>query len=430
MSSEAKTEKNGIWRALWRELGVPVGAISLALLIGAVILLISGANPLLAYSALFNGAFGGASNIGRTLEKATPLIFNGLAISLAFKAGMFNIGAQGQLVFGAIVSAFIGFAVKGLPWFIHAPLALICGTLAGALYGAIPGVLKAYTGASEVIITIMLNYIALNMTDWLVGGPWQDKSTAILLPRTPSILDTAYINMNRLIDTGIIYAILGLYAIGLGFWVYSKIKPMLKDGKWSIQLFLSRYSKTALMLIVPIILIVLYILHFLQIGFIIAVSAAFFIWWLLQKTTIGFEIRMVGANSHAARYAGIKVAFIIILTLVISGALAGLGGAVETTGVDGRFEPAFNVGLGFDGITISLLAKTHPLGNIPAALLIGAMKAGSNEMQFEASVPKEIIDVIQGLMLFFVAADVLLRYLLRIRSTETKISLTSGWGEH
>ena len=429
MTSETKHNQQNILRAIWHQLAVPLGAILLAMLIGAVILIISGANPIIAYGALLRGAFGNTTAIARTLEKATPLIFSGLAISLAFKAGMFNIGAQGQLTFGAIIAAFIGFAVEGIPWYFHGPLAILGGAMAGALYGAIPGLLKAFTGAHEVITTIMLNYIALNFTDWLVGGAWQDKSTAILLPRTPLIAESAFINKQRLISTGLIYVILGLYVLLIGYLLLKNWKKVQKQ-KSSFSMFFASFRSQFLLMLLPIILIGLYIFNTLEIGFILAVGAAFVVWWLLEKTTVGFEIRMVGSNSQAARYAGIKVAGIIILTLAMSGLLAGLGGAIETTGVDGRFEPGFNVGLGFDGITIALLAKTHPLGNIPAALLIGAMKAGASTMQFEAGVPKEIIDVIQSLMLFFVAADVIIRRILRMRESDEKVSLTSGWGQH
>jgi len=429
MTSDPKRKQTSFLRALWHEIAVPIAAILLALLIGAVILLISGANPIVAYGALLKGAFGNAASLTRTLEKATPLIFSGLAISLAFKAGMFNIGAQGQLTFGAIISAFVGFAVTGLPWYLHGPLALMAGALAGALYGAIPGVLKAFTGAHEVIITIMLNYIALNFTDWLVGGAWQDKSTAILLPRTPLIAESAFINEERLISSGIIYIVLGLYAIFAVYLVFKNWQKSKAKGN-SFSEFAANYTSKFLIILLPIILLGLYVFGILGVGFILAIAAAFAVWWLLERTTIGFEIRTVGSNSQAARYAGIKVAGILVLTLAMSGLLAGLGGAVETTGVDGRFEPGFNTGLGFDGITIALLGKTHPLGNIPAALLIGSMKAGANTMQFEAGVPKEIIDVIQSLMLFFVAADVIVRRILKMRDTGEKVSLTRGWGKH
>jgi simple sugar transport system permease protein len=350
----------------WRTILVQVVAVLLALLIGAVLLLVSGANPIEAYSALFRGAFGSPIAIGRTLEKATPLIFSGLAVAFAFKAGMFNIGAQGQLLFGAITAAFLGFALHGLPPIIHMPLALIGGALAGGAYAYIPGALKAYRGVHEVITTIMLNYIAINITDYLADGPWKDTSPGNVVARTPNIDPAA---------------------------VIGKLGPV-------------------------------------PIGFIIAILAAFVVWWLLQKTTVGFEIRMVGLNPSAARYAGIKVAKTLILTMVISGFLAGMGGAVETLGVVHRYQPGFNVGLGFDGITVAMLGKTNPFGVIPAAILVGAMKAGSAEMQFSSGVAKEITDVIQALILFFVAADVIVRSLLRMGKVgEEEVKLSSGWGK-
>jgi simple sugar transport system permease protein len=350
----------------WRTIAVQAVAVLLAVLIGGVILLISGANPLEAYAALLRGAFGTPTALGRTLEKATPLIFSGLAVAFAFKSGMFNIGAQGQLLFGAVTAAFIGFAIHGLPAIIHMPLALIGGALAGGLYAAIPGSLKAYRGVHEVITTIMLNYVATNITDYLADGPWKDTTPGNIVARTP-VVDPAA-------------------AIG-------RLGPV-------------------------------------PIGFIIAVLVALLVWWLLQKTTVGFEIRMVGLNPSASRYAGVKVARTLILTMVISGILAGMGGAIETLGVVGRFQPAFNAGLGFDGITVAMLGKTHPFGTIPAAILVGAMKAGSSEMQFASGVAKEITDVIQALILFFVAADVIVRSLLRMRAVGgEEVKLSSGWGK-
>ena len=351
---------------LWRTIAVQVVAVLLAVLIGAIILLVSGANPIEAYAALLRGSFGTTTALGRTLEKATPLIFSGLAVAFAFKAGMFNIGAQGQLLLGAVTAAFLGFAIHGLPAFIHMPLALIGGALAGGLYGVIPGALKAYRGAHEVIVTIMLNYIAINITDYLADGPWKDTSPGNIVARTPVIDPSA--------------------AIG-------RLGPV-------------------------------------PIGFIIAILIAFIVWWLLYKTTVGFEIRMVGLSPDAARYAGIRVARTLILTMVISAILAGIGGAVETQGVVGRFQPGFNTGLGFDGITVAMLGKTHPFGTIPAAILVGAMKAGSSEMQFASGVAKEITDVIQALILFFVAADVIVRTLLRMRvAVGEEVKLSSGWGK-
>jgi simple sugar transport system permease protein len=361
-----KREEGGqvtaVLRRVWKAVSVPLLSVLLALLIGAIILLLSGSNPIEAYVALFRGAFGSAENFARTLEKATPLILGGLAVAFAFKAGLFNIGGQGQLLMGAIVAAYIGFAFDGLPMIIHLPLALLGGSLAGAAYAAIAGALKAYTGAHEVITTIMLNYIAINITDYLANGPWKDTG---IIARTPAVLETA-----------VIPRIAG-YPLGFG----------------------------------------------------LACFMAVLTYYLLYYTTMGYAIRTTGLNAHAAHYAGIKVAQITVLTMAFSGFLAGMGGSIETLGVVGRFQPGFNIGLGFDGITIALLAKTNPLGVIPAAILVGAMQAGASQMQFDAGVRFQIIDIIQALILFFVSADLIVRKILGSGAVdEDKVTLSSGWG--
>lgn len=350
---------------IWYAVRIPLIAIILALLVGAVILALSGADPVVAYQALFRGAFGSARYIQRTLEKATPLIFAGLAVAFGFKAGIFNIGAQGQLLMGALTAGFVGFAVKGLPPAIHIPLALLSGAVAGALFGAIPGALRAYSGAHEVITTIMLNYVAINITDYLSDGPLKDASPGNIVARLPLIEPSAKI-------------------------------PLLGP--------------------VPV-------------GFIIALVVAALIAYVLERTTFGFEINSVGLNPHASTYAGMKTKLLIVSALVVSGLLAGVGGAVETQGVVGRFQPGFNTGLGFDGLTVALLGRNNPLGVILAALLLGAMRGGANLMQFDAKVSANIIDVIQGLMLLFVTADVLIRTVFRLRKDKTsEISLTTSWG--
>jgi len=346
---------------------VPALALFTALVVGAILMWIFGDNPIDAYKGLFQGAFGSTRGWAVTIRKWSPLILTGLSVAVAFKAGLFNIGASGQFVMGTIFSVFVGINFAGLPMVIHLPMAILAGILGGMIWGAIPGALKVYTGAHEVIVTIMLNYIAINITDYLADGPWKDTSAGNIIARTPEIHETARIP-----------AIAGI-----------------------------------------------------PLGFGLAILAAILVWWILSRTTLGFDIRTVGLNASAARYAGIRVGFTIILTMVLSGALAGIGGAVETQGVVGRYQPGFNAGLGFDGITIALLGKTSPFGVIPAAILVGAMRAGASNMQFTAGVAKEIVDVIQALMLFFVSADIVVRWIFRIKgpSEEEKITLSSGWGQ-
>ncbi len=364
---ESVTPSQNNWlQKVWFSVRIPFLAIILALIVGAVVLLVSGSNPLEAYAQLFKGAFGSLKNFQRVLEKSTPLIFSGLAVALGFKAGLFNIGAQGQLLLGAIIAGFVGFSIKGLPSYVHIPLALLCGIVAGALYGAIPGLLKAFSGAHEVITTIMLNYIAINLTDYLSDGPWKDMSPGNIVSRLPAIEESAKIGT---------------------------IGPV-------------------------------------PIGFIVAVLIAFLIWFVINRTTFGFEINSVGLNPHASKYAGMRTKVLIIAALIVSGALAGLGGAVETQGVVGRYQPGFNAGIGFDGITVALLARNSPIAVIASSLLLGAMKGGANTMQFYANVPNEIIDIIQGTMLLFVTAEMVVRWVFKMRKrSETEITVTAGWGQ-
>ncbi len=339
---------------------MPLIAVFLALGIGAVILALSGSAPLDAYKALLDGSLSSQKTVGRTLEKATPLVMGGLAVAFAFRAGLFNIGGQGQLVVGGIVAGAVGFGIVGLPWIVHAPLALLVGGLAGAFWGSIAGVLKATRGAHEVITTIMLNFVALNLTDWLASNPWKDEG---ILSRTPPVEASAEI------------------------------------PRWGS----------------------------LPTGFLVAVVASLACWYLLERTTLGFEIRSVGLNPNAARYAGISVTRTVIATMAISGFLAAAGGAIETQGVIGRYEPGFNAGLGFNGITIALLARNNPLGVIPAALLIGAMEAGGPAMQFTSDVQPEITDIIEALMLLFVATPIVVRWFLDRQESEG-VSMAAGWG--
>lgn len=355
-------------RAVWRQwVLLPVAAVVAGLVAGALLILISGDNPLTAYGGMTEGAFGSSDAIGRTLEKATPLILGGLAVAFAFKAGLFNIGGQGQLLLGAAFAAWAGFDLA-LPTVAHIPLALVVGGLAGAAFGAVAGLLKATRGTHEVITTIMLNFVAANLTDWLVSrdGPWKDPDSGAVA-RSPHVADSAAL------------------------------------PRWG----------------------------FLPVGFLVAVAVAVAVWWIVNRSVLGFEISTVGQNAKAATYAGISVVRITVVAMAISAFLAGLGGAIQTQGVNGRFEPGFNSGLGFDGITIALLARTNALAVIPAALLIGAMDAGSTLMQSRTDVPPEIISVIQGFILFLVAAPSVVRWMLRLREDlggGTNVDLAAGWG--
>lgn len=347
---------------------IPLLAVALGVILGAVLMLSVGANPFEAYKAMLEGALGGADQFGRTLEKATPLVLGGLAVAFAFKAGLFNIGGQGQLLLGASFAGWAGFTFH-MPAIIHIPFALVVGGLAAAVLGSLVGWLKAFRGTHEVISTIMLNFVAANLTDWLasLNGPWGDPVAT---------------NPSRLARTPLVNGSAEIPHVG---------------G--------------------------------LPLGFLVAVAAAIVCWWLLERTTTGFEIRTVGANRHAAKYAGIKVARITILAMAVSAFLAGLGGGIETLGVVGRFEPGFNAGLGFDGITIALLARTNPLAVVPAALLLGGMDAGSSLMQSRTGVAPEVINIIQAFILFFVAAPIAVRWILHRRERDAEpLQLTTGWG--
>lgn len=361
-----------IIKGILNSLLVPVLAIITAVVIGGIVIAVVGGNPFAAYLGLVQGAFGSANALSETAVWASPYIYAGLAVALAFKGGLFNIGAEGQLALGAVVSALIGYALPGwlhtsLPWFIHLPLTIGLGVLGGAIWAAIPGVLKAYTGGHEVINTIMMNYIALNITSFLLNGPMRDPDPLNLSARTPEIA------------------------------VSARIPPIFPNLR----------------------------VHW---GFVIALFVAVLIWWLLQKTTVGFEIRMVGTNPDAAKYAGINVKWIIILTMAISGALAGMGGTIEVVALNYRHELGFSIGYGFDAIAIALLGKSNPFGVVAAAILFGAMKNGGTRMQFLTQIPVDIISVIQGLILLFVAADAIIRFIYRIRPGEERLVLTRGWG--
>ncbi len=344
-----------------------------------------------AYGAFFTGAFGNPVRIveailsgnpaqirralfpiTETLRISTPYIFAGLAVALGFQGGLFNIGAEGQYFIAGLTSVYVGYAVTGLPQIIHLPLALLAGMVGGGLWAAIPGYLKGKTGAHEVINTIMMNYIAFRLAEFLldVGGPMARGDGR---PVSPSIQPSAYLP----------------------------------------QFFPNRVELTV------------------NAGFLLALAMAWVVWWVLYKTTLGYELRTVGHSSNAARYAGISVPRSFVITMAMSGALAGLSAATDVLGVL-RFMPnAFASGYGFDAIALALLGKSHPLGVVLASLLFGALRAGARNMQGIARVPIDITSILQGLIIVFVAAPEIIRaiYRLRQRLEGEEIALTRGWGE-
>ncbi|MEE8163173.1 MAG: ABC transporter permease [Anaerolineae bacterium] len=399
------------WRRALRPMLVPALAVFTGLVIGAIVIAITDATVVAAYrnflsapgtalsatwhsiatayGALFQGSIGSPSEvyqgiqayvasgdstplvkalwpITESLVTATPYILAGLGVALGFRCGLFNIGVEGQFFIGALCSAWVGYTFTDLPWFIHLPLAVLAGAVGGAFWGAIPGYLKAVTGAHEVVNTIMMNWIAFRLSDWLLNGPM--KATGYR-PITPQIESTA--------------ALPRIFPPPLRFHV----------------------------------------------GFFLALAVAALVYWLLFKTTVGFEIRAVGANPDAARYAGVNITWNFVLAMVLSGALAGLAGATQVLGTDHWVGQGFSAGYGFDAIALALLGKSHPLGVVIAGVLFGTLRSGATRMQSMAGIPIDIISIIQALVIIFVAAPAIIRWVYRIRMPRAEeIVLTRGWG--
>jgi simple sugar transport system permease protein len=348
-----------------RALVLPLISVLLGLAAGAVAVLASGTNPYDAYVALLQGAFTNNNAFTETLVATIPYVFLGLSVAIGFRAGLFNIGGAGQLFLGGIFAGFVGYRVTGLPAVAHLPLALLAGMLGGFLWGAIPGVLKARFGAHEVITTIMLNYVAALLTDLLVNkGPMSDPHTGS--PQTPPMLPSATL-------------------------------PIIVPG--------SR----------------------LHAGLFLAVVAVPVVWFLLERTTIGFRIRAVGLNAGAARAAGISVGWTMATVMGVSGALAGLAGAVQVLGVSGVLTPSLSSGVAFDAIAVALLAGSNPFAVVPAALLFGALKSGASFMQLQTQVSADLISIVQAAVIVFVAAPLLVRWIFRLRAAPAApVSITEG----
>ena len=332
----------------------PLASVVIAMLIGSLFILASGHSPLLAFGALFQGAFGSQRALGETLLRSTPLILTGLALAYGFRSGLFNIGAEGQLYLGGLAAAFVGLMVGGLPWFAAVPIVVVASAAAGAAWAFIPGLMKARIGANEVITTMMFSYIGRYLVSYLVVGPLSDKSG---IPQTAQLPPSA-------------------------------ILPRLNT-------FLPFLQPTRA-----------------HAGVLIAVGLAVAVWLVLKYTTLGYEARAVGFNPLASQAGGISVPSTIIKSLCISGALAGVAGAVQVMGVYGRLFDTFSSGFGFTGIAVALLAKNNPLGVIAAAILFGALSAGAGTMQLEANVSQKVIDIIQAIIIFLVAAETIVTWLV------------------
>ena len=320
-----------------------------------------------AYVALFRGSLSGWRPLSETGVAAIPLILTGLAVTVPLRAGMFNIGGEGQLIAGGLLAGYVGFAVKGLPLLVHLPLAVLAGIVGGALYGLIPGILKARTGAHEVISTIMLNNIALYIATYAVSSslfraPGRDD------PISREILASAR---------------------------FPRFSPSLR----------------------------------IHVGLVLVILVAVVIFFLVERSTFGFELNAIGLNPFAATTAGMSVTKMTVLGLALAGALAGLGGAAEILGVQHRLVDSFSRGLGFDGITVALLGRGQVGGTVAAGFLFGALEAGGRAMQAQSGTALDLVTVIQALIIVFIAAPALVRALFRIRTQSSDaVQVSTGWG--
>lgn len=334
-----------------RNILTPIIAVFLGIIVGTIIMLISGYDPVAAYQALWDGAFGNSYYIGEVLRQVTPYILAGLAVAFAFRVGLFNIGVEGQFIVGWLASVWVGVTFH-LPKIIHLPLAIIAAMIAGGLWAFIPGLLKARFRVHEVIVTIMMNYVAFHTVNYIINNQMNSGSSK-----------TAMIHPSA-----------------------SLASPWLQS--------ITQNST----------------LHW---GIVIAIICCFIMWFLLEKTTRGYELRAVGFNQDAAHYAGMSVNKNIILSMVISGAFAGIAGAMEGLGTFGYMavQGGFT-GVGFNGIAVALLGGNTALGVFFAALLFGILKIGSLSMPLEAGVPNELVDIIIALIVFFVGSSYIIRIFL------------------
>lgn len=347
---------------------LPVFATFSALALGAVMLLVLGANPIRAYGALVEGAFGSGNAIAETAVKAVPLLLVALGICIAFRANVINIGGEGQMILGAIFATVVGLSLPDWPGWVIIPLAILAGFVGGGLWGAIPGALKAYFGVNEILTTIMMNAIAVQIMNFLLRGPMIDPAQAELASKIP--------------QTAALEA-----AFRLPRWVPTR----------------------------------------LHLGALIAVILAFLVYILLFRTVLGYRIRAVGQNPDASRYGGIRVRRQIVIALLLSGAFCGLAGAIQVYGLNYRMitdgsATGFTASAGFNGIVAALFGQLHPLGAIPASFFFGALLVGANKLQRVMQVPSSFIMALNGLVVIFVVSSELWR---RRRQRKRRIEATS-----
>jgi simple sugar transport system permease protein len=338
--------------------------LALALIIGGVIVQLSGKDALNAYQVLFNSGFGSRVAIAKTLLAATPLIFTGLATVVAFRAGIFNVGVEGSLYIGAFAAAWAGFTFTGLPGILLIPLLFIAGGVAGGLWGVIPGYLKARLRVDEVVTTIMFNYIAILLTDYLVNGPFllEGMSNAMSEQIAPQ----------------------------------AQLTRIIPKSQWNASFFVA---------------LAVYVLVLL----------------MLRRTTLGFEINALGTNPIFTRWSGMHVGRIIIVVMFISGFIGGLAGSGQVGGVHYRYISGFSPGLGFTGIVVALLGRNTPTGALLAALFFGALRSGGSTMELFTRIPRDLIDILQALIIFFVAIELSLTFLRhRRKKVATRLEATQG----
>lgn len=337
-----------------RELAYPLAAVLAAFVVGGILVLAVGDNPLSTYELLIGSALTWPDGIGYTLFYATPLIFTGLAVAVAFRCGLLNIGAEGQLYLASFVTAWVGITFAGLPAVLLVPLCCLAAILSGGFWGAIPGVLKARFGAHEVITTIMLNFVAIALASYFTQYHYKPPGDALL--ETVPIGEGAHV------------ARLGRFIPGLPERI-------------------------------PV-----------NVAFLLALLACLLVWIFLWRTRWGYEIRATGSNAAAAQYGGISTGRQIVIAMALSGALAGMVGINEVLGYRYRYYDSFSAGYGFTGIAVALLGRNHPVGVILASLLFGALLRGGLFVDiFTEHVSKDLVLVLQGIIILFVAAEAMFR---------------------